>query len=204
MPDVLTCPSCQRKLQVPETLMGQEVQCPTCGATFRAQGVGFTSPGPLPPRFDEPAPAPSPSPSPSRALVLSDQRDRDDEDDRDDDDYRGRSRVRRRRRHDYEPHRSGLILGLGIASLCVIALGGIGVVIGLVLGPIAWTMGSADLAAIRAGRMDPEGESQTSTGRMCGMIATIVHGVLVLLTLVFCFVYIVFIAAVVGTAGSKK
>jgi hypothetical protein len=66
-------------------------------------------------------------------------------------------------------------------------------------------MGNADLAAIRAGRIDPDGESQTSAGRTCGMIATILHGVLVLLGLIVCFVYIICVAAIVGTAaGSKK
>jgi ribosomal protein S27E len=36
MSDAILCPSCQRKLQVPEALVGQDVQCPTCGATFVA------------------------------------------------------------------------------------------------------------------------------------------------------------------------
>ena len=36
MQEIINCPSCQRRLQVPETLMGQDVQCPTCGATFVA------------------------------------------------------------------------------------------------------------------------------------------------------------------------
>ena len=43
-----------------------------------------------------------------------------------------------------------------------------------VLGPIAWIMGNADLKEIRAGRMDPEGENYTNTGRICGIVATCV------------------------------
>jgi hypothetical protein len=38
---------------------------------------------------------------------------------------------------------------------------------------MAWTMGSGDLREIRAGRMDPRGESNTNAGRICGIIGTI-------------------------------
>jgi hypothetical protein len=195
MPEMLTCPGCQRKLQVPETLLGQNVQCPTCGATFRAQTEFGVSTAALPPvPREETAPSPE-APPPERRQLEDDDHDRD---------YGRDSRVRRRLRNDFEPHRGGLVLGLGIASLCVLVLGGLGPLIGLVLGPIAWVMGNADLTAIRAGRMDPEGENQTSTGRMLGMIATIVHAVLLVLGLVFCFVYIIFMAAVVGPSSSRN
>jgi hypothetical protein len=39
-------------------------------------------------------------------------------------------------------------------------------------------MGHKELEEIRAGRVDPEGESQVNTGRICGMIATILYGVI--------------------------
>jgi hypothetical protein len=63
-----------------------------------------------------------------------------------------------------KPHQGALILALGIASF---------VTVPFILGPIAWIMGTNDLKEIRAGRMDPEGESLTDAGRICGMIATI-------------------------------
>lgn len=60
----------------------------------------------------------------------------------------------------------------------------------LVLGPIAWIMGNSDLAAMAAGRMDPEGESETRMGRNCGMIATIIWGcIAVLVPLVIFAIY---------------
>jgi hypothetical protein len=34
-------------------------------------------------------------------------------------------------------------------------------------------MGNNDLAEMRAGRMDPEGEGLTNAGRICGIIGTI-------------------------------
>jgi hypothetical protein len=42
MPEIIDCPNCHRKLQAPESLNGQDVQCPSCGTTFRAS-IGPTS-----------------------------------------------------------------------------------------------------------------------------------------------------------------
>ncbi len=63
----------------------------------------------------------------------------------------------------YQPHRGGLILTMGILgwALC------------FVFGPIAWSMGQADLRAMRAGQMDPAGMSLTQTGMILGIIQTI-------------------------------
>jgi hypothetical protein len=62
-----------------------------------------------------------------------------------------------------KPHRGTLILVLGILSLIVCGF----------LGIPAWIMGSNDLKEIDAGTMDPSGRSLTNTGRICGMIGTI-------------------------------
>jgi hypothetical protein len=66
------------------------------------------------------------------------------------------------------PDRGTTILVFGILSI-IIGWG----CIGLVLGPLAWTMGNNDLREIRAGRMDPRGEANTNAGRVCGIIGTI-------------------------------
>lgn len=60
-------------------------------------------------------------------------------------------------------HRGTLILVLGI----------LGLVLCQPLGIPAWIMGNNDLRAMREGRMDPSGESLTTAGRICGIIATI-------------------------------
>ncbi len=178
MPEVLTCPSCQRKLQVPESLMGQDVQCPTCSATFQAGGGGS-------------GPAPESS---SRALDRPSKRDRALDDDYADYDGGRRNKVRRRRRSDYEPHRGTMIMTMGIISFFFAPL---------ILGPITWILANNDLAAIRAGRMDPEGESQTNTGRICAMISTILGIVGIVIGLVFFCLWIGCIAALAGgSAGS--
>jgi predicted Zn finger-like uncharacterized protein len=156
MPMVIDCPSCNRKLNVPESLLGQLVKCPTCGATFTAVDKGPAIPSTPPPPEDptyqpvDPDPA---APQPSRRGPLHDE----------DDDFP------RRRRRNYQPHRGAVVLTLGILSLVICCLG-------VILGPIAWVMGNNDMTDIRAGRMDPEGEGLTNAGRICGIIGTILGG----------------------------
>ena len=69
------------------------------------------------------------------------------------------------------PHRGVLILVFGI----------LGLVLCFPFGIAAWIMGNGDLKEIRGGRMDPTGEGLTQAGRICGIIATVlaVLGVLV-------------------------
>ncbi|OHE77902.1 MAG: hypothetical protein A2107_05480 [Verrucomicrobia bacterium GWF2_62_7] len=62
-----------------------------------------------------------------------------------------------------KPHRATLILVLGILSLVLCAP----------LGIAAWIMGNADLKEMDAGTMDPVGRSNTSAGRICGIIGTV-------------------------------
>src|SRR6516162_2882391 len=53
MATIVDCPSCQRKLRVPDDLLGKKVKCPTCSGTFDA--------------MSRPAPVPAPSASASIA-----------------------------------------------------------------------------------------------------------------------------------------
>lgn len=74
-----------------------------------------------------------------------------------------------------KPHCGTLVLVLGILGL------------GL-CGPLriaAWIMGQGDLKEMDAGQMDPSGRSLTNAGRICGIIATILFalGILVFLIL---------------------
>jgi hypothetical protein len=169
MAEIIACPNCQRKLQVPEQYLGKKVQCPDCQHMFTAETTAVSA---------QPASAPSAPPAPK-----SDDRrrgdDYDDEDDRpsrrgrydddEDDDLEYDDIRRRRRHHDFAPHRGGLILALGIVGL----VGWLVCTILIVLGPIAWILGSADLREIHAGRMDPDGKGLTRAGQVCGIIGTI-------------------------------
>lgn len=74
-----------------------------------------------------------------------------------------------------KPHRGVLILVFGILSLVVCGP----------LGIAAWIMGNNDLREIDGGVMDPGGRSLTSAGRICGMVATILMIIGVVVLLVF-------------------
>jgi hypothetical protein len=151
---------------VPEELHGKLVKCPTCGKTFTAKAASAAPPAQLPveelPPWEQggqPYPIPSGGRQGGGAAFEEEDDGYEVVDDRDE------SRRRRRRRGRYlAPHRGNMILTLGVISLFIMHIP---------LGPIAWIMGNSDLAEIRAGRMDPEGESSTNTGRICGMISTI-------------------------------
>ena len=62
-----------------------------------------------------------------------------------------------------KPHRATTVLVLGILGLVICGP----------LGIVAWVMGNGDLKEMDAGQMDPSGRSTTNAGRICGMIATI-------------------------------
>ena len=77
------------------------------------------------------------------------------------------------------PHRGGLILILGVLGIAINC-------------PIfcfmAWVMGSSDLAEMRAGQMDAEGESLTQVGRILGMVMSLLWifaGVAIVLVVLF-------------------
>jgi hypothetical protein len=90
-----------------------------------------------------------------------------------------------------------IIMILGIVG---IFMGGIG----LILGPIAWIMGRNDLREMDAGRMDSSGRANTNIGRICGMVATFIHG----LGAVTCVGYFLLMGALftsmVGTAAKSQ
>jgi ribosomal protein S27E len=167
MQEVINCPSCQRRLQVPDSLVGQDVQCPTCGATFVAALGGRSA------VTSERLPEEKPTLDLAETQGDRPRRRRPDDDygDYNDDDYY------RRRRRGVAPQRGAVILTLGILSL-------IPWCIGIILGPIAWAMGTTDLAEMRNGRMDPEGEGITNAGRICGIIGTFIS---LMQILFFCF-----------------
>ena len=75
------------------------------------------------------------------------------------------------------------ILVLGILSLILCQF----------LGPFAWVMGNKELAAIDAGERPPENRSTAQTGRILGIIST----VLLLVGVVFGFVLL----AILGIAA---
>src|SRR5947207_2822506 len=68
MPETWTCPECQRKVRLPDHLIGKRVKCPSCGGTFTATSATVPAPAfvpaPAPVAPFEPMPAPMPAPQP--------------------------------------------------------------------------------------------------------------------------------------------
>jgi hypothetical protein len=85
-------------------------------------------------------------------------------------------------RRDAEPHRGPLILTLAIISLVSVSFFfcGLGPLLGLPLGLIAWVMGQSDLAKMRKNIMDVQGRSITHAAWVCGIIGTILNGLMLL------------------------
>ncbi len=166
MPEIISCPKCERKLRVPEDLLGKKVKCPTCATTFTAEAAA-AAPPPAPPEAQEE----QVQERPQRRRPAEEEHEVEERPQRRraaEEEFEGGERPRRRSRGDFQPHRGGLILTLGILSL---------VCCGVFTGIPAWIMGNNDLAEIRAGRMDREGEGTTNAGRICGMIGTILGAI---------------------------
>src|SRR5262245_63663532 len=110
---LLTCPTCEKRLRVPDDRLGRLVRCPSCKTTFTAEV----------PNEEEEAIASEP-PEEKEEAITSEPRDKPSAVTREP------SRPRRRRiRRDEDlerrgaPHQGGLTLGLGIGSLVLAALG---------------------------------------------------------------------------------
>jgi hypothetical protein len=69
---------------------------------------------------------------------------------------------------------------MGLLSLVGVVLGAVP---GVVLGGMAWAMGSRDLMDMHEGLTDAEGEGMTSAGRTCGIIAVVLG---IIGTVLFC------------------
>src|SRR5437764_11622326 len=65
MPQITTCPDCEKKLRLPDNLINTKVRCPGCGSPFLARPDGDQD--------EEPAPAPVRS-SPARKEGYSERR----------------------------------------------------------------------------------------------------------------------------------
>jgi hypothetical protein len=109
------------------------------------------------------------------------------------------------------PHRGGLILGLGIASLgiwllslvgsMVIPCCGMSGLISLGMAIPAWIMANADLAAMNAGAMDPLGRGSTEGGKICAIISVVIHILAFLAIVILAILGIAFFAATAPRGG---
>ena len=188
MAAIVDCPVCAHSLRIPDEFSGDTLRCPSCGGAFSAPSAlqvlppsAQTAPVPtetLPPLEIEPRQiiprVPQMRPmlvgeekgqlsraSPAKARPATLPRD-------------GVADIPWPYR-DCEPHRASLVLGLGIASL-VLAVTCVLSILGLPLGVAALVMGQRDRRKMRAGTMDPKGESTTQAGYICGIVGTVLNG----------------------------
>lgn len=94
-----------------------------------------------------------------------------------------------------KPHRGGTVLALGIVGLVL----NFGCGFGWILGIIAWVMANNDLKEMDAGVMDPSGRSNTSAGKICGIISVVLGAIGVIIFVL----YMIFAVAVVGAAAAS-
>lgn len=88
-----------------------------------------------------------------------------------------------------QPHRASTVLVLGI----------LGIVVCFICGIVAWSMANKDLKMMDAGQMDPAGRDQTNTGKICGIVGTILGGIGVLFTII----YLIFVLVIFGGAAAS-
>jgi predicted Zn finger-like uncharacterized protein len=201
MPSVISCPSCQKQLKVPDDLLGKNVKCPGCKETFTAEPAGSASGSKsdiaekprkqaAPPPEEEEDDEPREKPARRRA---------DDDDDDGDADERPSKRIKKRKSvGPMAPHRGVLWLVLGLIAAL---LGWITGIPTYLAGPFVWWLAKKDLAEIDAGRMDPAGRDLTFWGMVCGIVATVELGLFALLFLGICIFYCVIGGLIAGAAG---
>jgi hypothetical protein len=191
MAAIVDCPVCARKLRIPDDLLGDMVRCPTCGSAFAAPGEALS----LPPRPAADVPVPTETVAPLeiaprqtiprvpalRPMLVGEEKGKPNMEKehalpptRD---------ARRSPAHsedvpDCEPHRAGLVLGLGIVSMILSATCLLSI-FGLPIGVAAWAIGQRDLEKIRAGAMDPKGMNTTHAGWICGIVGTVLNALVV-------------------------
>jgi hypothetical protein len=208
MAETIECVHCKTPLRLPEQFFGQDVRCPSCKKTFAAQKPGgsqTTQP------VDEAPPLP---PTPIRSEAPADDRPPPRRQRDDDEDYPRSSRPRPDRYDDMRRYpqgdRSGMVLALGIISVVFVLISCVAAaviyvvpigVIGLGTGIAAWILGRKDLAAIANGERDPNGQGLTNAGMICGIIGTIINGLIVLLQ---CLGIVVVAVMFLGVAAGAK
>lgn len=83
-------------------------------------------------------------------------------------------------------------------AVTILVLGILSIVVCQILGPFAWKMGSDELKAISDGRRSPEGQGMAQAGKICGIVGTVLLGMVVIGILLF---FLVLIPVGIVTSG---
>ncbi len=196
---IIDCPSCSRKLRVPDELLGRQVKCPTCEHKFQAAAPAPAAPAPGTSRTEVLSQSVLPNEVPSEPADPQSLPQPVEEEqlrncphcgqpvppkvercpacgggvDEEEDEERPWDEPQLPSgRRDAEPHRGTMILVFGILSICGVSCLGLT----LPLGIIALVMGRNDLKKMRENVMDSEGQGLTQAGWICAIIGTIFSG----------------------------
>jgi hypothetical protein len=194
MPELVTCPSCGCRVQIPETRLGLRTRCIACEDTFVAQAVLQPEDYyPLVPSDNDlvpPRPTPPQRGRPRHQLPLCRGCHRPVAWDAADCGHCGHlfategGQEPPEFRRDGESHRGELIDRLGGLSLAfgclTVGLGPVGLLVALATGLPALWMASRDLKRMTSGLVDPAGHTLTDWGRSkagVGVTLSVVLGV---------------------------
>ena len=161
MPTSVACPGCKRLLKLPEAVLGQLVQCPSCSHTFTARE------DPPPSRINEHGEVVRPQSQPDRDRYEGTPRR-----DRYDDDYPPRDGSRYRDDEDY-PDRGGRSAVRGDVSGPANALMTVGV-LGIILSALALVVNLANGGGADAFGGPPGGEEEQFFALMQGPCWTLI------------------------------
>ena len=146
----IPCSNCNQRLEIPEELAGQTIECPACNASLAVPSLEPTAP-----------PTPKIRISKSNAdSAVNQARDKA---------LQKEVASLKIKLTDAQsvktlPHRGGMILTFGI----------LGMVCCTPFSIAAWVMGRNDMQLIEDGAMDEAGAGTTKAGMICGMVACII------------------------------
>ncbi len=222
MAPIIDCPSCGRKLRLPDSEQDRKVRCPSCATIFdpaAAAKPSVAAPAPEQEERIEPTPdrpVSPPSPPPQREVLPANPEGRmiccpscgADTPRRlarcqacgkelpVEDEYRPwEDGPERQQRLDCEPHRASTVLWVGIIGFFP--------VLGVPFSIAALVMGLRDLRKMNRKEMDVRGRSTTQAGWICGIVSAVLQGV-VLLGCGSCFGLIVWSANNAATVNRNR
>ena len=151
----IPCSNCNQRLEIPEELAGQTIECPACNASLAVPSLEPTAP-----------PTPKIRISKSNAdSAVNQARDKPLQKEV----ASLKIKLTDAQSAKTSPHRGRQILIFGI----------LGMLCCLPLGIAAWAMGRNDMQLIEDGVMDPAGAGATKAGMICGMVSCILQAIFI-------------------------
>jgi hypothetical protein len=153
----IECPACNASIRAPLSIAGTKTSCPGCGQRILIPDQRNKT---MLAKVIDDGPPPHPPSLASRpvpAPVLADIVDEDDV--------------------AVEPSHGTAILVMGLVGMFTLPF---------IFGPITWLWADEELRKMKAGRMDPEGKANTETGRLMGIISTVIGVIAVVLIFLYC------------------